>query len=61
MPYQGSSFTPAEITARRIELERIQMFSGRPDRQTIISQDDCIDLSIALHSTSSVDEFLTKI
>jgi hypothetical protein len=61
MKYRGTSFTPAEITARRIELERIQMFSGRPDRQTIINQDDCIDLSIALHQTTSVEEFLTKI
>jgi hypothetical protein len=58
--YCGLSFTPQEITTRRIELERIEMLSGRPDRQTVISKDDCIDLAIALHKCETVEQFIER-
>ena len=59
--YYGSCFKPAEITARREELERIELLSGRPYRQTVIGSDDICNLLIALHKTEDVNQFLERI
>jgi len=37
---------------------RIPFLSGRPERDTIISVDEIINLTITLNVTKSVDEFL---
>jgi hypothetical protein len=60
-PYLGQSFKPEEITARRIELERIELLKGRPDRQTVIGSEDVCNLLIALYKTESVEQFLERI
>jgi len=59
--YVGVPLKPAEITARRIELEHIELLSGRPDRQTVIGSDDIINLLIALHKTEDVSDFIRSI
>ncbi len=40
---------------------RIPFLSGRPERETIISVDEIINLTISLNVTKSVDEFLQLI
>jgi hypothetical protein len=60
-PYLGQSFKPEEITARRIELERIAMLSGRPSRTTVINSDDIINMLIALHKTQDINDFIRSI
>jgi hypothetical protein len=40
---------------------RIPFLSGRPERETIISVDEIINLTITLNVTKSVDEFLKLI
>ena len=40
---------------------RIPFLSGRPERETIISMDEIINLTINLNITKSVDEFLQLI
>jgi len=59
--YMGVPLKPAEITARRIELEHIELLSGRPERQTVIGSEDVCNLLIALHKTESVEQFLERI
>ena len=59
--YVGQSFKPVEITARREQLERIELLSGRPNRQTIINGDDIINLLIALHKTEDVEDFIRSL
>jgi hypothetical protein len=39
----------------------IPFLGGRPDRVTIISEDEIIDLKINLNITTTVDEFLALI
>lgn len=40
---------------------KIALFTGRPQRSTIINQDDIINLHIALHKSESFEEFLEEI
>ena len=67
MPYEdnrfraGSPWTPQQLHSARVELEHKELLSGRPDRQTIINQDDIINLQIALHKSESLEDFLTKV
>ena len=42
-------------TAKRIVEE------GRPERSTVVSKDEIVDLSILLNTTKSVEEFLQSI
>jgi len=52
---------------RKVRLEElmkkdyIPFMEGRPDRVTIIQNDDIYNLSIALNTTNSVDEFLKAV
>jgi hypothetical protein len=58
IPLEGSA--PAEDSKK--EPKRfVALATGRPDRDTIISQDDHINLKIALGQCDSVDEFLAMI
>ena len=59
--YLGRSFKPAEITARREELESATLLSGRPARQTVIGADDITNLRIAIETSSSIDDFIRKV
>jgi hypothetical protein len=58
--YFGVPFTPRQLTERREELEKIAMFSGRPNRQTVIGDDDILNLRIALETSTSLEDFLGK-
>ena len=58
--YHNVPFTPRELTERKVELERDALLSGRPDRQTVIGKDDCIDLAIALHKCEDVSQFIER-
>lgn len=40
---------------------RIEMFGGRPDRDTVISKDDILNLKIELGLDRDVNEFLKVI
>jgi hypothetical protein len=53
--------TPKSLKARREYLERIAWRQGRPDRQTVINSEDCINLAIALHKTNDVTDFIRSI
>jgi hypothetical protein len=61
--YVGQSFKPAEITARRQELENFEylksLISGRPERKTVIGSGDISDLCITLYKTEDVMDFLS--
>jgi hypothetical protein len=52
---------------RRVKLEHIMdpnyipLFSGRPNRDQIISNDDIANLKIAFETTSSVPEFVKQV
>jgi hypothetical protein len=59
--YIGVPFTPRRLKEMREELERAEMFKGRPDRQTVINQDDILNLRIALETSTSLEDFLTKV
>jgi hypothetical protein len=61
MNYTNESFKPVEITARRAELERIELLKGCPDRQTVIGDDDILNLKIALETSKDVLEFIEKV
>lgn len=39
----------------------IPFLGGRPNRNTVINTDNCIDLRILLNTTTSVDDLLKKI
>jgi hypothetical protein len=55
------------VDKRQIRLEDlmkpgyIPFLGGRPKRQTVITADDVTNLSIALNTTMSVEELITKI
>jgi hypothetical protein len=59
--YIGVPFTPQQLKERRVELERMEMFKGRPNRQTVIGYDDILNLRIALETSTSLEDFLTKV
>ena len=61
MNYTNESFKPVEITARRAELERIELLKGRPDRQTVIGDDDILNLRIALETSKDVLDVIEKV
>lgn len=52
---------------RQVKLENmlksdyIPYLSGRPERETIINEDDRRNLMIALNTATSLDEFITMI
>lgn len=56
---------PHKIDRRRVTLENsvnyIPMYSGRPNRDQDINQEDITNLKIALHTSKSFDEFLSLI
>ena len=39
----------------------IPLFAGRPKREKIIGRDEGLDLKILLHTSNSVEEFLSKL
>ncbi|MBN1600523.1 MAG: hypothetical protein JW915_02890 [Chitinispirillaceae bacterium] len=39
----------------------IPLLSGRPERSTVINQDDTINLQIALYTSKTMEEFLLLI
>ena len=41
--------------------DHIPLFSGRPVRDEIINNHDIIDLKILLHSTKSIEQFISKL
>jgi hypothetical protein len=49
------------VVTTDLAIARIPFLSGRPERDTIISVDEIINLTIALNITKSVDEFLKLI
>jgi len=51
----------AEEEQPEVEYKYSRLSTGRPDRDTIISQDDHMNLQIALGQTNSVDEFIAMI
>lgn len=55
------AFKPVEITARREELERIELLKGRPNRQTVIDGDDILNLRIALETSQDVFDVIEKV
>jgi hypothetical protein len=61
MNYTNKSFKPVEITARRAELERIELLKGRPNRQTVIDGDDILNLRIALETSQDVFDVIEKV
>jgi hypothetical protein len=52
--YHGVPFTPQQ-------LERIEILKGRPNRDTVIGGDDILNLRIALETSTTVEDFLTKV
>lgn len=44
-----------------LKKKRIKMFDGRPFRDLTISQDDIVNLKIALNHCKSLEEFLNKV
>jgi hypothetical protein len=38
----------------------IPLFSGRPQRERVIGRDDLMDLDILLHTSNSLEDFLSK-
>ena len=58
--YYGQAFTPQQLSERRQHLERIEMLSGRPKRNTVIGSEDVCNLLIALHKSTSLEEFLER-
>jgi hypothetical protein len=55
------------LDKRQVKLEEIMkegyipMFGGRPDRKTIISEEDILNLRINLNITGSVETFMKTI
>jgi len=53
---------PYVFDRRRVTLENtincIPMFGGRPKRDTVIGDDDILNLQIALNTSNSVTDFL---
>jgi hypothetical protein len=39
----------------------IPFLTGRPERSTVINQDDCVNLQIALYTSKTMEEFLLLI
>jgi hypothetical protein len=59
---------PKFISDRReIKLEHIMspsyipLYSGRPKRDTVINNDDILNLQIAIGVSSSIEEFVTQV
>ena len=58
---------PNIIDKREVRLEDfkkpdyIPFLGGRPNRTTIINSDDCIDLSILLNTSTTVDDLLNQL
>ncbi len=59
--YFGNPFTNRLWEGRRTSVERAYLEMGRPQRQTIINEDDITNLKIALGIARSVDEFVRMI
>ncbi|MBN1576915.1 MAG: hypothetical protein JW913_10200 [Chitinispirillaceae bacterium] len=57
---------PNIIDKRQIRLEDLEkadyipFLGGRPQRTTIINHDDCINLTILLNTTTTVDDLLKQ-
>jgi len=61
IPWWANNPTPHNIEEKKEELEQKYLLTGRPDRDTIIGQDDILNLKIALGSTNDVNEFIKEI
>ncbi|MBN2035601.1 MAG: hypothetical protein JW768_02550 [Chitinispirillaceae bacterium] len=54
------------IDRRKIKLEKVMrpdyipFLGGRPERKTVISMDDVVNLKISLNTTRTIDELLKK-
>lgn len=59
--YFEKAFKPAQIRQRLKELEKVEMFRGRPERNTVISKDEITNLRITLEITNSVTAFLRAV
>lgn len=57
--YFGISFKPAQISELKAELTTESLTHSRPNRQTVINQDDIINLRIALETSKNLEEFLS--
>lgn len=55
------------VDHRRIKLDKIKssdyipFMGGRPKREKIISEDDSVNLSIALNTSNTIEEFLNQV
>ncbi|HEX2959645.1 MAG TPA: hypothetical protein VHO70_22605 [Chitinispirillaceae bacterium] len=41
--------------------QAIPFLSGRPERSTVINQDDCLNLQIALYTSKTMEELLLMV
>lgn len=53
IPKSYSTFSPT--------VNRWRLLSPRPKRETIINNDDIINLKIALHTSCTIEKFITKV
>lgn len=60
-PFHDPQWKKKAIMTREIPEKHIPMFEGRPERDTAINSDDCINVRIALETTDNVKEFLEMI
>lgn len=64
---ESSMEKPNIIDKRQVRLEDfnkpdyIPFLGGRPNRTSVINSDECIDLSIILNTTATVDDLLKKL
>jgi len=57
-PYWANNPDPIFKNGVRVKTGLTFELTGRPDRQTIISKDEVINLTIALNTTEDVNDFL---
>lgn len=49
------------MITRAMRQKFLKMFQGRPVREEVINEDDIINLKIALHVSTSLEEFLNNV
>jgi hypothetical protein len=50
-----------EVTKWITSRTHIEAWAGRPNRETVINNDDLVDLQITFGSAKNFDDFLSKI
>ena len=64
MPYQspqrGEPWTPRELAEWKAGVMQKELLSNRPDRQTVISPDDCLNVRIALETSKDINDFIER-